>query len=80
MDKAKLDDALASMTRRDLEELQSEIVHRLAICLICGNEGAEAWRVAGHGAAKGKAASLMICKPCFEQHRLPESRADEATS
>jgi hypothetical protein len=76
MDKTKLDDALASMTKRDLEELQDEIGRRLVACLICGNEGAESWRVTGHGTAKGKVASLMICKPCFEKHRLPEGRAE----
>jgi hypothetical protein len=76
MDKARLDDALSSMTKRDLEQLQHEIERRLVTCLICDSEGADAMMVAGLGAAKGKRAVLLLCKPCFEKHRLPESRSE----
>jgi predicted mannosyl-3-phosphoglycerate phosphatase (HAD superfamily) len=76
MDKLKLDDALSSMTSRDLEELQRTITDRLARCALCSNDGAMPWKVVGQGASKGKVASLLICKPCFEKHRLPEGRSE----
>jgi hypothetical protein len=78
MDKARLDDALSSMTRRDLEELREEIARRLVVCVVCGQEGADTLKVSGTGQAKGKVAAIMICRPCFEKHRLPEGRAGAA--
>jgi hypothetical protein len=76
MDKALLDDALSSMTRRDLEDLRGEIDRRLVLCMLCGTDGAAPFRVAGRGNDAGKVASLMLCRPCFEKHRLPEGRSE----
>lgn len=73
MDKVLLDDALNSMTKRDLEELEEEIKRRLLSCLLCGNVGASPYRLS----RANTSASLFLCKPCFEKHRLPESRSEE---
>ena len=78
MDRARIDDALSSLTRRDLERLREEIDKRLVACTICGSDGAEAVRVTASkrfGTGGGVGATLLICKPCFEKHRLPEGRA-----
>jgi hypothetical protein len=61
------------MTKRDLEDLEEEIKRRLLSCFLCGNVGAVPWRVSG----RGTVATLLICKPCFEKHRLPEGRSEE---
>jgi hypothetical protein len=81
MDRAKLDDALDSMTRHDLERMQEEIAKRLRSCVICGSEGAEAFRVTSSRAFGGGAlvASILLCKPCFEKSRLPGTRVEAAS-
>lgn len=66
-----MDDALKGLTRKQLEELQVRIERELRSCTLCGTEGAEAYAVS----RKGTRASLLLCKPCFERHRLPEGRA-----
>ena len=79
MDRARLDDALASMTRRDLEALRAEIEARMVACTVCGKDGAVPVHVTSakfDGGSK-TTASLYLCKPCFEKHRLPEGRAFE---
>ena len=77
MNLAQVDDALDSLTRHDLERMQERIAKRLQTCLVCGGDGAEALRLvpARHFGSGGTTASLMVCRPCFEKHRLPEGRA-----
>ena len=76
MNLAQVDDALDSLTRHDLERMQERIAKRLQTCLVCGGDGAEALRlVASRHFGSAATASLMVCKPCFEKHRLPEARA-----
>jgi len=72
MDRERLTDALDSLTRRDLEQLQEQIARRLLTCTVCGSDGADAVRLSAHGIV----ASLMLCKPCLEKHRLPEGRSE----
>lgn len=66
-----VDDTLAGLTRRQLEDLQEKIAKELQSCVIDGREGAIAYRVTSHSAT----ASLMLCKPCFERYRLPKTAA-----
>ena len=76
MDQARIDDALNSLTRRDLERMREQIEKRLVACTLCGGDGAEAVRVSGTKRwGGGVDAALMICRPCFEKHRLPRGRA-----
>lgn len=77
MDRAIRDDALSSMTRRQLETLRAQVDKMLLACTVCGTEGAVAYRVVGKHSGS-HSASLMLCKPCFEKHRLPEGRAGRA--
>jgi hypothetical protein len=66
-----IEDALKGLTRRQLEDLQARIEKELQACTLCGIEGAEAYNVTRHGTR----ASMLFCKPCFERHRMPETRA-----
>ena len=68
----KVEAALEGLTRRDLEALAARIARQLVACTLCGREGAEPYRVTRGGIT----ASLLLCTPCFEQHRLPEGRAE----
>ena len=74
MDTLKITDALSSMSRRDLEDLQEQIAQRLLVCVVCGSDGAYPMRVSGGGPSKGSIAALTICPACFEKYRLPEGR------
>jgi hypothetical protein len=67
------DDVLKGLTRRQLEELAAKIALELQTCAICETEGALPYRIS----RKGTVASLLLCKPCFEKHRLPEGRAED---
>lgn len=66
-----IEDALKGLTRRQLEDLQAQIERELQACTLCSAEGAEPYNVGRHGVR----ASMLFCKPCFEKHRLPETRA-----
>jgi len=66
-----MDDALKSLTRRQLEDLQRKIERELKACILCGSEGATAYSVWHRNTSK---ASLQLCRPCFEKHRLPAGR------
>lgn len=68
----KIKDALDGMSARDLERMRELIDRRLVSCLLCGNDGAERYRVS----RKGVVASLSLCPACFESHRLPEIRSE----
>lgn len=73
-----MDDALKAMTKRQMEELRERLDKELQSCSICGSEGAEAYTVSKSTRGETKThikASLLLCKPCFERIRLPESRA-----
>ena len=80
MDRARIYDALASMTRRELEALRAEIDARMVACTVCGNDGARPVRVTTGGSGHQMAATLYLCKPCFEKHRLPEGRSAEGAA
>jgi hypothetical protein len=66
-------DALAGLTRKQLEDLRTKIDLELRSCVIDGREGAEPYRIT----KKGTKASIMLCVPCFEKFRLPELRSQE---
>lgn len=68
----KVEAALEGMSRRDLEDLAARITRQLQSCTLCGREGAETYSIARRN-TKG---SIVLCRPCFEQHRLPEGRAE----
>ena len=73
-----IDDALKGLTRRQLEDLQTKIALELQSCAICEAEGADHYLISGSKKSVGKAhirGSILLCKPCFERVRLPESRA-----
>jgi hypothetical protein len=72
-----MEGALKGMTRRQLEDLGDKIARELRACTLCGIEGASPFRViATGGGLRGNKASLLLCMPCFEKHRLPEGRAE----
>ena len=79
MDRAFIADALTSMTRRELEELRTAIDRQLVECMLCGSEGAVPYMVRTAGKAAVSRAAFMLCKPCFEKHRLPEIEARPAS-
>lgn len=68
------EDPLAGLTRRQLEQIKVRVDRQLQSCAIDGREGAEPYVIS----RKGVRASIMLCTPCFEQLRLPESRAETA--
>lgn len=71
-----IDDPIKDLTKRQLEDLAERIQRELQTCIACGNIGAEPHLV--RPPRKGTPASLLICPPCFEKHRLPPSRAQAA--
>lgn len=76
MDPGRLDDALDSLTKRDLERLQARIAARLISCVLCGAGEASFYVVApkSHSGGRGRA-SMAFCPACFAKHRLPDARA-----
>ena len=72
-----LRDALKDLSRRELEELKTEVERELVGCAVCGNEGARPLTVRFKpGKGSMISASIPFCQPCVEKHRLPESRAE----
>ena len=70
MDRERLNEALTSLTRRELAALRNHVDRVLRECAICGNEGAE-HVTAKRGDARG---SLLLCLPCWERVRdLPRA-------
>jgi len=67
------EDPLSGLSRRKLEELRERIDRELQSCVIDGREGAVPMLVSN----KGTRATLLICIPCFERLRLPQSRSEE---
>jgi hypothetical protein len=70
------DDVLAGLTRRQLQELAAKIDRQLQACAIDGREGAEPYRIRRGNVA----ATILLCKPCFERLRLPAGPVDEVRS
>lgn len=72
-----IEDALKGLTRRQLEDLHEQIERELRTCVVCGCEGASPFRVTGKAIGTNNAvrASMLFCKPCFERHRMPVTRA-----
>lgn len=74
---SNLDDAIDSMSARDVEALKARLEKRLQACIICRGDGA----VPVHGRRKiggvESRLALMLCPACIERHRLPESRATD---
>lgn len=68
-------DALKGMTKRQLEELHGKIERELRTCVLCGTEGARTFKVRDVTHSSGRHAAMRFCDPCFEKHRVPESRA-----
>ena len=75
-----LDDALKGFTRRQLEDLGAKIAKELQACTLCATEGAEAYRVRPRSHAAGVQAVLLLCKPCFEKHRVYPDGTAAATA
>jgi hypothetical protein len=72
-----LEDALDSMSAREVERLLELAQRRLQRCAICNADGAVHFRVAGKTAQNSLTFALLICPSCVEKHRQPEGRADD---
>lgn len=70
MRRADLSDALKALSKTELEKLREEVEAQLLGCLLCGNEGAELYRITNRNDPRLRA-TLLLCRKCFELHRLP---------
>lgn len=75
MSEAVILDALKGLTKRQMEDLAAALAKELQECVLCGTEGAEFYLVRPRRREAGERATMLFCVPCFEKHRLPESRA-----
>jgi transcription elongation factor Elf1 len=74
-----LSEAIKSLTRRQLQELQKQIEKELLSCIFCGTEGAVRHSLKPIQRSSGNPVVVLVCKPCFEKFRLPMSTEELAT-
>jgi hypothetical protein len=76
----RIDDALDSMTRHEIEGLIAVAQHRLQSCVICHGEGAQPVRFGTHVRGKSSPFALWVCPACIVRYRVPAARAPRMPS
>lgn len=75
---AIMEDALDGLTRKQMLDLEARLQKRLLSCTLCGGEHPARFRVVGSSKDNSRRAQMLICVPCFEKHRLPDTQAEGA--